>query len=113
MNMGVGERRDKQLRHIAIEDVLEKRRLDQAMTAKEFAVLAGICYSTALDWFRSPGFPLFRGRVFWSEFAAWRGRQVNQYVLPRVHSAQDEGRGPIQAGHLRLPPQAAQILIDA
>ena len=35
---------DKQLRSIKRKDVLEKRRLDQALNAKEFAVAAGISY---------------------------------------------------------------------
>jgi hypothetical protein len=55
--------------------VLEKRRLDQALNAKEFAVLAGISYSTARKWFRVPGFPVFRGIVFWQDFVQWRAGQ--------------------------------------
>ena len=53
--------RDKQLRGIKLADVLQRRRLDQALNAKEFAVLAGICYSTAREWFRLPGFPVVQG----------------------------------------------------
>jgi hypothetical protein len=60
---------DKQLRGIRLKDVLEKRRLDQALNAKEFAVLAGISYSIARAWFHLPGFPVFRGVVFWQDFA--------------------------------------------
>lgn len=56
---------DKQLHGIRLADVLEKRRLDQALNAKEFAVLAGISYSMARQWFHLPGFPVFRGVVFW------------------------------------------------
>ncbi len=33
---------DKQLRGVSLETVVEKRRLDQALNAKEFAVLAGL-----------------------------------------------------------------------
>ena len=62
---------DKQLRRIKLKDVLEKRRLDQALNAKEFAVAAGISYSTAREWFRLPGFPVFRGVIFWQDFARW------------------------------------------
>jgi hypothetical protein len=36
------QRQDKQLQGIALESVLEKRRLDQALNAKEFAVCAGV-----------------------------------------------------------------------
>jgi len=52
---------DKQLQGITLEAVLEKRRLDQALNAKEFAVCAGVSYSTARGWFRVAGFPCFRG----------------------------------------------------
>lgn len=38
-----------QLKVISLERVLQKRRFDQALNAKEFAVLVGISYSTARD----------------------------------------------------------------
>ena len=66
---------DKQLREVSLEAVVEKRRLDQALNAKEFAVLAGISYSAARSWFRMPGFPVFRGVVFWQDFVQWRNAQ--------------------------------------
>ena len=59
---------DLQLQSLRLEVVLEKRRLDQALNTKEFAVLAGISYSTAREWFRLPGFPVLRGVVFWGDF---------------------------------------------
>jgi hypothetical protein len=66
---------DKQLRDILLVDVLEKRRLGQALNAKEFAVVAGVSYSTARGWYRLPGFPVFRGVVFWQDFEQWRKQQ--------------------------------------
>jgi hypothetical protein len=66
---------DKQLRNIQLVDVLEKRRLDQALNAKEFAVCAGVSYSTSRSWFRLPGFPAFRRVVFWQDFVHWRTNQ--------------------------------------
>ncbi len=98
---------DKQLRTIALESVLEKRRLDQALNTKEFAVLAGISYSTARAWFRQPGFPCFRGVVFWSDFAAWR-------TTPKGcgdAKPMQENVGPSAA--VGLPPRAARILLAA
>ena len=68
---------DKQLRSIRLKDVLAKRRLDQALNAKEFAVAAGISYSTAREWFRLPGFPIFRGVLFWKDFEFWRSAQTH------------------------------------
>jgi hypothetical protein len=59
---------DKQLHRVSLDRVVEKRRLGQALNAKEFAVLAGISYSAAREWFRLPGFPVFRGFVFWQDF---------------------------------------------
>ena len=52
--------------------VLQGRELDQALNAEEFALLAGISYSRARAWFGLPGFPAFRGVVFWSDFVRWR-----------------------------------------
>src|ERR1022692_2086850 len=63
---------DKQLQAITLESVLDKRRLDQALNAKEFAVCAGVSYSTARSWFHLPGFPAIRGVIFWQDFVAWR-----------------------------------------
>jgi len=68
---------DKQLRGIRLTDVLEKRRLDQALNAKEFAVCAGVSYSTARSWFHQPGFPAFHGVVFWQDFVQWRTGRNN------------------------------------
>ena len=42
--------KDKQLRGIKMPDVMEKRRLGQALNIKEFAVLAGVSYSIARYW---------------------------------------------------------------
>src|SRR5271167_2247952 len=66
------QKQDKQLQGIALESVLEKRRLDQALNAKEFAVCAGVSYSTARSWFHLPGFPVFHGVTFWQDFVQWR-----------------------------------------
>ena len=46
---------DKQLSGIALAAVLEKRRLDQSLNAKEFAVCAGVSYSTARAEVPRPG----------------------------------------------------------
>ena len=97
---------DKQLRGIRLKDVLEKRRLDQALNAKEFAVLAGISYSTAREWFHLPGFPVFRGVIFWQDFVEWRtaqnGLENAGKKLPsgNTKTAQDAS----------LSPRAAKIL---
>ena len=98
--------RDKQLQGITLESVLEKRRLDQALSAKEFAVLAGVSYSTARGWFRIHGFPCFRGVVFWQDFAAWRTGQ-HEVTPARVE------RSGGTAAAAKLPARAAQILLEA
>ena len=64
--------RDKQLSGIRIQAVRLKRDLDQALNMKEFAVLAGVSYSVAREWFRLPGFPAVLGKVFWGDFVLWR-----------------------------------------
>ena len=99
---------DKQLCGIVLEAVLEKRRLDQALNAKEFAVCAGVSYSTARNWFHLPGFPAFRGVIFWQDFAQWRTKQ-NEFTaraeVPRPASG--------LAGASGLPARAARILLEA
>src|SRR5271170_6834246 len=82
------QKHDKQLRGISLESVLEKRRLDQALNAKEFAVCAGVSYSTTRSWFHLAGFPLFRGVTFWQDFVQWRVNQ-NELKNPSVPQRND------------------------
>ena len=97
---------DKQLRDIRLKDVLEKSRLDQALNAKEFAVLAGISYSTAREWFHLPGFPVFRGVVFWQDFVRWRTAQTGLENAGKELPACSMETAP----DVSLPPRAAKIL---
>jgi hypothetical protein len=101
-----GHTEDKQLKDISLDAVIQKRRLDQALNAKEFAVCAGVSYSTARDWFRLPGFPAFRGVIFWQDFVQWRAAQ-NGFKQPVQHDTDTS------AAASKLPPRAAQILLDA
>src|ERR1700722_1787628 len=71
-----GQSHDQQLQGISLAAVMEKRRLDQALNAKEFAVCAGVSYSTARCWFHLPGFPVFHGVIFWQDFVRWRADQI-------------------------------------
>ena len=100
-------RQDKQLQRIALDAVLEKRRRDQALNAKEFAVCAGVSYSTARHWFHLPGFPAVHGVVFWPDFVQWRTGQhafTNRSVPPL--------NGETITATSNLPPRARQILLD-
>ena|ERR1700722_9527728 len=107
---------DKQLRDIKLVDVLEKRRLDQALNVKEFAVLAGISYSVAREWFQIKGFPRVQGVVFWNDFVEWRNLQngrsrVSQNLQqPEASNNFTEPKRLATAG---LPVRAAQILLEA
>lgn len=98
--------RDKQLRSITFKAVLEKRRLDQALNAKEFAICAGVSYSTARNWFHLPGFPAFHGVVFWQDFVHWR---VSQSEVSSPLRPTSNGNTILSS----LPPRAAQILLEA
>ncbi len=100
-------RRDKQLQGIALESVIEKRRLDQALNAKEFAVCAGVSYSTARSWFHLPGFPVVDGRTFWQDFVQWRSLQN-----PTINPPGPQGNGADAISASNLPPRTAQILLD-
>src|SRR5277367_5106960 len=108
--MKYGHTEDKQLQGIALEAVLEKQRLGQAMNAKEFAVCAGVSYSTARSWFRLPGFPVFHGVIFWQDFVEWRIGQ-NGIKNPAESLPVNNGIAPANASN--LPPRAARILMDA
>ena len=107
---------DKQLRGIKLTDVLKKRRLDQALNVKEFAVLAGLSYSVAREWFQIKGFPRVQGVVFWQDFVQWRnlqngGKHFSQNSpSPIASNNSTEFKRPATAG---LPPRAAQILLEA
>ena len=103
-------RQDKQLQGITLESVLEKRRLDQALNAKEFAVCAGISYSTARSWFHLSGFPAFHGVVFWQDFVQWR---TNQNGLANQSEDLPHHNGVAAVPASALPPRAAQILLNA
>ena len=106
--------RDKQLSRVRLDQVVEKRRRAQALNAKEFAVLAGVSYSTAREWFRVPSFPVFRGVVFWQDFERWRVIQMGLNDLDsRPPRDPSEARSPIGARSAReLPPQAARIVAE-
>jgi len=110
--------REKQLRGINIQAARLKRDSDQALNAKEFAVLAGISYSVAREWFHLSGFPAVRGMVFWGDFVLWR-RTQNCPKSPRS-SVPNENREP---GNVELksssprfdyqwPARAANILAE-
>jgi hypothetical protein len=107
--------RDKQLSHLRLEDVVEKRRLDQALNAKEFAILVGISYSAARGWFRMPGFPVIRGVVFWQDFVQWRNAQ-SQLGLPAEEQARPAAISCPQGApthRLGLSPRALELLARA
>lgn len=106
---------DKQLHGISLEAVVRKRTLDQALNAKEFAVLAGLSYSAARTWFRRPGFPVVRGVVFWQDFVQWRKNLAGLSERP-IEPARNAGTtGPAEAvtPKLQFPEHAARILREA
>jgi hypothetical protein len=99
---------DKQLQGVTLESVLEKRRLGQALNAKEFAICAGVSYSTARSWFRLPGFPVFHRVVFWIDFVKWR---TGHYGHDHPPVSQPNGKAAIAISG--LPPRAAKLLLDS
>ena len=108
--MTLGHTEDKQLQGITLESVLEKRRLDQALNAKEFAVCAGVSYSMARCWFHLPGFPAFHGVVFWQDFVHWRAAQ-NELSSHSDNVPRHDGNNT--AALTTLPPRASQILLES
>ncbi len=106
--------RDKQLGNVTLEQVTKKRQLGQVLNAKEFAVLAGISYSAAREWFRLPGFPVFRGFVFWQDFCDWRRAQFQLQAasIQSMVDTKDRNRGQSHTRVEGLPPKAARLLLD-
>jgi hypothetical protein len=100
---------DKQLRDVRLADVLEKRRLDQALNAKEFALCARVSYSIARGWFHLPGFPVFRGVIFWQDFVKWR---TNHYEFAR-HTEKLQQHNAEKNALSNPPPRSARILNEA
>ena len=103
---------DKQLRGIRLNEVLDKRRIDMALNAKEFAVLSGISYSSARSWFRLPGFPAVKRMIFWSDFERWRWNR-NLNADNSVNSAPAVVEVPPTRSPHGLPARAQLILRDA
>lgn len=112
---GIPMTKDKQLRGIKLASVLEKQRLGQALNIKEFAVLAGVSYSVAREWFQLKGFPRFESVVFWQDFVAWRndrngGKVADKNPPQPTASFLPETKRPTSSG---LPPRAAKILVES
>ena len=109
---------DKQLKGIKLQTVRMKRDADQALNIKEFAVLAGVSYSVAREWFHLPGFPAVLGKVFWGDFVLWRRTRNNARSphSPGLADKSDNGRvefglNPAKTPH-QWPPRAAKILSE-
>jgi len=104
---------DKQLSAIKLKTVLKKQRLGQALNVKEFAVLAGISYSTARDWFRAKGFPVFNSKVFWQDFVTWRRRQIGIEIS--TNNSNEVKNPPPPPGNptSQLPDKALKLLTQA
>ena len=106
---------DKQLKGIKLQDIRMKRDADQALNIKEFAVLAGVSYSVAREWFHIPGFPALLGKVFWADFVLWRRSQNRPKSLPSSSSSENgEARyklTPYKTSR-QWPARAANILAE-
>ena len=86
-----------------------------ALNIKEFAVLAGVSYSVAREWFQLKGFPRFEGVVFWQDFVVWRNHR-NGAIAADKNSPQPAASLLPESKHpatLGLPPRAAQILHES
>jgi hypothetical protein len=106
--------RDKRLLNIDLAQVIEKRRVDQALNTKEFAALAGIFYSAARAWCRQPGFPAFSGVVFWQDFVQWHNAKTGLKNVSDVSSRSPECHGPVVTKSAMIfTGKAAQLLAEA
>jgi len=104
---------DKQLLNVNLDQVVEKRRLDQALNTKEFAVLAGVSYSCARAWFRQAGFPAISGVVFWPDFVQWRNARTGLQNVNEVVARSTEGqRHGATKPSMIFAGKAAQLLAE-
>ena len=105
------EIRDRQLAGIDRRSALEKRQADQGLNAKEFAVAAGLSYSSARDLFRQPGFPVVKNVVFWSDFELWRRSQIapSPNAVKSTNETTPDRPKPMNG----LPARAQRILHEA
>jgi hypothetical protein len=106
---------DKQLKGIKLQDVRMKRDADQALNMKEFAVLAGVSYSVAREWFHAPGFPAVLGKVFWTDFVFWRRSQNRSKSLPSSNGSKNgeaDYELPAHKTSRQWPARAANILAE-
>jgi hypothetical protein len=104
--------KDKQLSGIKLKVVLQKQRLGQALNAKEFAVLAGISYSSSREWFHIQNFPAFNGVVFWEDFVMWRQRRTG-VASRRDPDEPEKNKFPLKNCDLNLPVKAQNLLSRA
>jgi hypothetical protein len=102
--------RDKQLSNINLETVLQKQKLGQAVNAKEFAVLAGVSYSTARQWFHAKGFPALKGLVFWPDFITWRHRQTGIETVAGYSQDSKTSSSLLKDMPSQLPEKAQKLL---
>jgi hypothetical protein len=106
---------DKQLKGIKLQDVRMKRDADQALNIKEFAVLAGVSYSVAREWFHLPGFPALLGKVFWADFVLWRRNQNRPKSMESSNgseNAEAEHKLTPRKISQQWPARAANILAE-
>ena len=110
---------DKQLQGIDPGEVRRKRDADQALNIKEFAVLAGISYSVAREWFQSTGFPVVHGKIFWQDFVLWRRAQNAKRNAPAPAPVENGANSRMGFGtgsakpHPQWPHRATKILAEA
>ena len=82
---------------------------------KEFAVLAGVSYSVAREWFHLPGFPALLGKVFWADFVLWRRSQNRPKSLPSCNASKNAEAEYKLTPHntsRQWPARAANILAE-
>lgn len=107
--------KDKQLWGISVHAVRIKRDADQALNIKEFAVLAGVSYSVAREWFHLSGFPALFGKVFWQDFVEWRKVQnrAREPLKSSPPQSASTNSSDIKHSTTKLPARAAQILLES
>jgi hypothetical protein len=88
---------------------------EKALSKRAFMQITGFSFQAARQIWNDPSFPKVAEKVFWSDFVAWRRRNLK---APRSHTppnpAPDAGHTtneptPKSGSQVALPPRAARL----
>lgn len=102
------------------ENVNEKIKSGKALSRRELATISGYSYDEILEFSKEGDFPIFRKKIYYSEFRRWRRCKMEVELdlhIPTGHQHLGEYKygAPVQTHDslASLPPRAAHLLARA